>query len=155
MFDNTIVVTCYYQLSKSKHSHLRYQTWMKNMLENVQNFLFVFVGDRENEEYILRLRGSLPIKTFIKPFTKLKMYQKMQVWNQQWRDLDPEAHVHNPNLYVLWNEKLEFLRLAKEFVAPINPIWYIWMDIGSFRLNDHKSIQNIMMSFKLVFLQFF
>lgn len=132
MHKDTLVVSCYYQLHKSKHSHEKYQQWMKNMLENVQNNMFVFVGDKHNETYVRSLRGSLPIQTLVLPFTELKMYQYMNIWNIQWKNLDPEKNIHNPNLYIIWNEKIEFLAKAKQ-MTETKYVWYMWMDIGSFR----------------------
>lgn len=125
------IVTAYYKFP-SKHSHDKYNEWMRNMLENLVSPIVIFT-DVETKDQIedYRKRYMHITDIIIKPFNELLMYKYLSVWNQQ-LELDPEKHIHNTNLYIIWNEKLNFVKLAKDRNV-FNSQWFLWMDIGCFR----------------------
>ena len=47
-------------------------------------------------------------------------------------NIDPEKHIHNVNLYKIWNEKINFLKIASD-LYPLNDDYYVWTDIGIIR----------------------
>ena len=44
------LVSCYYQLKQSKHSHYKYDVWIKNLLLNLVGAnIIIFVGQKEKD----------------------------------------------------------------------------------------------------------
>lgn len=131
------IVTAYYKLTKSKHGHNTYLYWMQNMLENMRNPLIIFT-DSENYEFIKQFRSySSNNATFyiIKDFSQLKMNNSHYNWDQQ-LELDPEKDIHSKELYIIWNEKLNFIKEAC-CINPFKSDWFVWLDIGSCRNRDY------------------
>jgi hypothetical protein len=125
-------VTCYYNLNnKSKYDHTTYITWMKNFLNYLNCYLVVYT-DNENYELIKEFRKQHIDKTkiIIKDFNKLFMYDYTD-WNKQ-MELDPEKNIHSKELYIIWNEKTNFIKETYK-LNPFNTDWYTWLDIGSCR----------------------
>jgi hypothetical protein len=54
----------------------------------------------------------------------------MNIWKEHLK-VDPEKHIHNENLYIIWNEKFNFVNEAKGIIK--NAEWYAWFDIGCMR----------------------
>lgn len=140
-----VVVTCYYKLPHSKHTHQSYEVWMKNMLENLLCPIVIFVGDRNTFENVSRMRVNFPsamTEVIVLPLPNLRMEMYMNNWKYQWKNMDPEQNIHNPSLYILWNEKIEFMTKAKSVYSKKDlvsqPLWYMWMDIGSFRCRQSE-----------------
>ena len=52
-------------------------------------------------------------------------------WNSQYA-LDPEKNIHNPDLYKVWNEKINFMKIVTE-MYPMENNYYVWADIGIVR----------------------
>jgi hypothetical protein len=136
MNENLTAVTCYYNLdNKSKYDHHTYITWMKNFLNNLNCYLVIYT-DNENYQLIkeLRIQYMDRTKIIIKNFDKLFMYYYTD-WNYQ-LELDPEKNIHSKELYIIWNEKTNFIKETYK-LNPFNTDWYIWLDIGSCRNRQH------------------
>ena len=123
-----LIVTAYYRFP-SKHSSHSYDEWMKNFLTTIDNPLLVFC-EEESVAKITQWRAAFPTKTwiFVLPFRNLHC-QKID-WQKDWKR-DVEQKIHNPNLYIIWNEKAAFLHRAMLLHAQYD--FYMWCDIGCFR----------------------
>jgi hypothetical protein len=123
------IVTAYYRF-ESKHSTEKYLEWMENMLSNIACPMVIFCDvDSAIQIAEFRKKHTEITKQIILPFEQLKT----QKYN--WPDhlaLDPEKNIHNPNLYMIWNEKFHFLRSAIT-LDPFHSDWFMWSDIGCFR----------------------
>jgi hypothetical protein len=71
--------------------------------------------------------------------------------------MDMEKHVHNPNLYIIWNEKTKFVMdaIGNNF---FDTNYFCWCDIGYFRDDNYHSknfptLTNITQKNKLYILQ--
>lgn len=126
------IVSAYYTLKESKYSIGKYRKWMRNFLCNIQMPLVIFT-DCKSVGYILKLRRNYLKKTYVivKDFTLLREYSRFNTWKEQYK-LDSEQCYHNPSLYVIWNEKMHFMKQVSDS-NPYNSEWFIWMDMGAFR----------------------
>lgn len=122
---------------------------MKNLLKNVFATMVIFVGDEKtgNKMRIIRENANHPSdKTIVKvvPMKDFSTFKYQTTWKTQWATLDPEKHIHNPQLYMIWNEKVNFIKEAASMNMNMNmdgvdhpsldsPKWYLWLDIGCFR----------------------
>lgn len=134
----TTIVTCYFQLRQSKQNHHQYQTWMENMLK-IRNEMIIFCDHLSQsliKEY--RTKFGLMDKTHIIPidFFEFYTYKYYTVFHKH-QELDHELHIgHNPLLYMIWNEKSNFLLQASK-LNPFQSNYFLWVDIGCFRNPSH------------------
>lgn len=125
---NHTIVTAYYKLTKSKHGHENYMKWMTNLLGNVKSNMVIFT-DKKNLEILLNLvkecrEDYLKNTIFvIKEFSELKMYNYIEDWEKQ-IELDPERKIHSKELYIIWNNKIDFIKQAANS-NHFNSNWYI------------------------------
>jgi hypothetical protein len=138
------IVSCYYQLKKSKHSPEKYDGWIKNLLLNVNNPIIIFVGSAE-EPYIrtiidqninININKSqyvLIVKN-LNEFPLVKDYET-DFWLQQ-ETMDPNPKCgRGQDCYKIWNSKFYFLKEAIE-LNPFNTDKFVWNDIGNIRGNS-------------------
>jgi len=127
------IVTCYYR-SPAKHSNANYDQWMHNFLTTVKNPMVIFC-DEESFEQITALRATLEdiTKIYILPLDETVCGRSTidAIWAKDWQR-DIERAIHNPNLYIIWNEKSMFVfrAMARD---PFNTEFFCWCDIGCFR----------------------
>ncbi|CEM24706.1 unnamed protein product [Vitrella brassicaformis CCMP3155] len=122
-FSNTTIVTAYFELPFSKHSHEEYDEWMRPML-SIRNEMVIFY-DRTSVPKIRRMRKGLMDKTLIIQ----ERFRDFYVWrhhNQFVRSHDqflntsyfgkrkPLATLHSPELYMIWHEKVNHLKRAMD-----------------------------------------
>lgn len=134
------IVTCYYQ-SDAKHSLESYRQWMTNFLTTVDNEMIIFC-DQESFAYISEVRKPFEEKTHIYVFPMEEMYCAYPHYVEYWKkDLqrDVERHIHNINLYMIWNEKSMFVHRAMT-VNPFETDFFMWCDIGCFRSPEELSL---------------
>ena len=131
------VVTAYYRM-KSKFCHEQYLRWMRNFLENSGCKLVIYT-DKSNVSLMETMRKDHRDNTriVVKEFEDLRMYKKMDIWERHLSTLDPERSIHSKELYVIWNEKSEFMKDAIERDY-FQSEYYIWMDIGAFRCRENR-----------------
>lgn len=126
------VVTAYYKFP-SKHSAESYESWMQNML-SLDCPMVIFTDD-ENADKIRAYRGDKMLKTLIwvMPLSDCFYAQEpfLKTWEQHWK-MDYERSIHNPNLYIIWNEKTMFVQKVIER-NPFGSEFFCWCDIGCFR----------------------
>lgn len=125
------IVTCYFKLDVSKASHELYSEWMKNMLAN--NNPMVIFCDHHSAPVIKELRPNNDnTKIIVMSYEDFYCYKYVTVFVQHTR-IDPEKRVgHSIPLYLIWNEKSNFLKRAVE-LNPFSTDYFLWVDIGCFR----------------------
>ena len=130
------IVTAYFNIPKSKANHKTYKGWMKNML-SIQNRMVIFC-DTSSFELIRGLRKGNPCPTIIieTKFEEFHCYKYIDIFRAQ-HAIDHENNIHSVELYLIWNEKSNFMKRAvieieKMFRLPHNDK-FVWCDIGCFR----------------------
>jgi hypothetical protein len=137
------IVTAYFNIPKSKANHETYQVWMENMLA-IQNRMIIFC-DASSFELIKSLRENNPCPTIIiqTKFEEFHCYKYVDIFKAQ-HEIDHERSVHSVELYLIWNEKSNFLKRATEieklFYEPHNTK-FVWCDIGCFRMPNERFIK--------------
>ena len=136
-YKNTIV-TAYFELSKSKHSTSKYDTWMGNML-SLQDAMVIFTSpDLVSKIESLRAHAMNRTKIISMKLSDTMMMSKysMGFWKNQFTK-DPEKY-HSPELYIIWQEKTNFLKRAKD-LNPFGSDFLAWVDIGFFRNKKYNN----------------
>jgi hypothetical protein len=123
-----LIVTAYYQFP-SKHSLVSYDQWMKNFLMTISNPMLIFC-DAASEERIKQYRAAFMKTTWIFVLPLEKLHCSSIDWNKDWQR-DTERGIHNPNLYIIWNEKSLFVYRAMVLQPHFD--YYMWCDMGCFR----------------------
>lgn len=133
------IVTCYYRFP-SKHSFEEYDQWMTNFLTTVETPMVIYT-DGQSIEKIKRLRQWAEDKTIIidRPFNTTFCAQEkyMEYWIKDWQR-DYEKQIHNPRLYIVWNEKSKFVEEVMQ-ANYFNTEYFCWCDIGCFRTQENLS----------------
>jgi glycosyltransferase involved in cell wall biosynthesis len=130
LYDNTTcVVTAYYPLSKSKHSTAAYKTWYTNFFRAVTAPVICFCAPEMEAEF--RNLAGPNVRIVIREFGSFPMMSTVQMekW-RTWHLIDPERHIHSPELYAVWATKPDFVLEAMRLYEVPN---YVWCDIGCFR----------------------
>ena len=129
---STTIVTAYFKLPKAKASHKQYETWMSNMLA-IDNDMIIFC-DAKMMDTIVRFREGKLDKTHIveTSFHDFYCYRYANYFLEHSK-MDREVAIgHNMFLYMIWNEKSNFLKRAIE-LDPFKSDYFLWTDIGCFR----------------------
>lgn len=131
------LVTSWY-IVKSKFNIELYQSWMKNMLSNVNNYKLVIFTNNESkwvfEEFIC---DNPNIQVKILDWEEFYGYK----YYDDWIENHTQNHLLNNTdwkLNMLWNEKIHFVRrvIEKNNNNNTENEWYGWCDIGYFRGNQ-------------------
>lgn len=132
--DDITIVSALFSLKKNKYNSMDiYKFWGSNLLCNL-NKNFVIFTDEENYDFICSLRtNDLKEKTRI---IKMKiedfyMYKHLEYLEKDFIR-DHENHIQNVDLYLIWNEKLNFVKKAIDFNF-FNTSYYAWCDFGCVR----------------------
>lgn len=128
----TTIVSAYFKLPISKTTHDNYVLWMKNMLL-IDNPMVIFC-DKESEEMILFFRKEKIEKTklIITSFSEFYCFKYIEHFNKHCKKDEEVKLGHNVNLYMIWNEKTNFLKRAIEYNF-FHSEYFLWVDIGCFR----------------------
>jgi len=129
-------VTAYFNIPKSKANHETYKGWMENMLA-IQNRMIIFC-DASSVELIQSLRENNPCPAIIiqTKFEEFHCYKYIDIFRVQY-EIDHEKDMHSVELYLIWNEKSNFLKRAIEIEKLFNEPHsnkFVWCDIGCFRM---------------------
>lgn len=129
----TTVVTAYYPVGTRKHSREEYQVWYRNFFKCVTADVVCFCPPEFESEFKSLARTNHRI--IVREFNSFDMMSPsmMNVWNT-FHLIDPERHIHSPELYAVWAAKQEFVRNAMKITS--SDI-YVWCDIGCFRSIRH------------------
>lgn len=137
------LVTAYFEVP-SKHSSGEYMSWMEN-IASVKDPMVIFTTKdkvhlfREFRSHALNttlivpmgLHDTLVVKEFGTEFWKLQ------------QGIDPEKRIHqSPLLYVIWNEKTNWLLTASE-INPFGSDFFAWIDVGYLRDQKYNGLQLI------------
>jgi hypothetical protein len=130
------VVTAYYPI-RSKFPTQRYLDWASTFLK-IKSPIVVFT-ESQMVESILARRGNLPIHIVTIPFYELdtwKLYQERWIEHSH---MDPERHIHSPELYAIWAQKAFFVERAIQLNV-FDTDYFFWCDIGAFRDPNVSSV---------------
>ena len=131
-----LLVSAFYPLSKSKHSHEDYSVWLSRYLSRVSTHIYFFAPP-DIEPVIRKLRGDLPMTlntTYASPYD-IPPLAGMQGVYESMHALDPEKDIHSPELYAVWTSKSFFLDegLRNMEESGVKYDYAFWNDAGSFR----------------------
>jgi hypothetical protein len=132
------IVSCYYQLNQSKHTHDEYDIWIKNLLLNlVGTNIIIFVGQKEKEyiQQITQQNATIKCLLIIKELEDLPLSKKYGADFWRWQEnIDPQLLKigRGQDCYKLWNSKFHFLKEAIN-LNPFGSDKFIWNDIGNVR----------------------
>jgi predicted nucleic acid-binding Zn ribbon protein len=118
------VISHYFELKKSKHSHNDYLVWLRNFFLSVTCPLIIFTDSQSSLKDLIALRKP-PTTLYITDsiWTIMKENELIRKRNYTYnyqniqQSIDREKHYHNPNLYALWNLK----SFISDKVAQENP----------------------------------
>jgi len=133
------VVTCYYRFP-SKHRYDEYDAWSRRFLTAVDTPMVIFC-DAESAPRLaaLRDRPSTEGKTRVIVLPLEQTRCGRAPWVVDASRLDPEAAIHTPSLYVVWNEKAAFVaRVMAE--NPFATDAFAWCDIGCVRADPPPGV---------------
>lgn len=124
------VVTAYYDM-KSKYDTSSYRQWIRLFLETCSCHL-IFFTDEEFGKFVWKHREQYKDRTkvIIVPKSEWSSSKNFSqaFWERQY-EKDPEKNIHSIDLYKIWYEKKEFVKMA----IRINP-WghtdFVWTDAG-------------------------
>jgi len=105
----------------------------------MQDAMVIFTTPEE-VDIIKKLRGNVSGKTVVVTMhlnqTRMLTYYNRTFWEVQ-HSKDNESTFHNENLYVIWNEKIEFLKKTVD-VNPFMSDFFAWIDFGYVRNTLHN-----------------
>lgn len=130
--NKTTIVTAYFQI-KSKRTHETYLKWMNNLLAKIETNMVIFT-DIQSYSLIYNIRKPYLkfTKIIITNFENFKSYKYFEYFKKHYDDLDLEKNIHNPYLYMIWAEKVHFVKHCIDNNY-FNSLYYFWCDIGSLR----------------------
>lgn len=106
--------------------------WIRNFLPRIPCYLYIFTSKASVAALRKIRKRYLNQTTFtVKEFNQLKEYSRVDLWKEQ-QSKDTEKKIHTPELYIVWNEKINMVMEAIS-ANIFNSEYFIWCDIGSFR----------------------
>ena len=126
------VVTAYFDFPIKKNSTHSYLNWIKNFLPNTDAYMIIFT-DEKSRDMISNLRKNYEEKTKIikTELTDFYCHKYMDYWDKDF-NRDHENSYHHQYLYMIWNEKSNFLNVSINY-NPFDTEFYMWCDIGMVR----------------------
>lgn len=136
---NTTIASAYFDLhSQSRHPSADYALWMSNFFKEVQAPMVVFT-DHETMPSLLRMRHGKPTKVYVYSslwnISRVGVHRDAYITSQH--SMNPEKHIHIPEMYMIWNSKWEMLSITAKLNYYDTP-YFMWVDAGSFRQADHN-----------------
>lgn len=132
----TTIVSCYYELPKSKHSLREYLRWISNFLQNVDTPIIMF-GEGQSLEFMKQVRTQAGLQdkffTIEKPFSSLKF--SSPEWIRKWEEQVKKSNfpqLHNQELFRIWANKSFFVEEAIQ-KNPFGSEIFAWCDAGCWR----------------------
>ena len=134
--ENLTLVTALYKI-KSKRSFYFYQQWINNFLKINKPVIF-FIDPKISETIKSKRSSKFKNKT---KWIELEMkefytYKKYLKYFKETNLIDKERY-HTVELYLVWAEKIVFLKKAIED-NPFNSTCFYWIDAGYFRERSYK-----------------
>jgi hypothetical protein len=137
----TTIISAFYPM-KSKHSIEKYKSWMANFLQIPAAMVIFTTEEFFFEIYNLRKDFLDRTQVLVRPFDSFAMTcpAMRTFWEKQW-SIDPEKHIHTPELYAVWALKQEFVRIIVN-QNPYRSQWFVWCDIGIQRYPELQHFYN-------------
>jgi lipopolysaccharide biosynthesis glycosyltransferase len=126
------IVTCYYHVGKSKHSNDQYRSWFTNFF-TIKSKIVLFTDSATRDEFFLRTPQNVVVVVTELDSVSVAHYD----WENEY--LKDREKYHSPELYIIWNEKTNFVRLAIKHKYQPTTTHYFWVDIGCFRDSEAVS----------------
>lgn len=143
--DNITLVTAYFKMS-NKYNDSLYIEWIERFLKNYQKNIVIFTSI-ESFYFIQELRKDFKDRTVI-ILSSIESFYVYKYYDYFVKDYnrDIEKSYHNPDLFLIWNEKLKFVEKAIK-LNPFNSSYFMWCDIGMIREDNYikylKTFPNI------------
>ena len=144
MLSETTIITSFYPLTKSKYDIGKYRAWIQNFCK-IPSAVVIFTDEVYALEIYQWRKEFLELtQIIVKPFDSFAMTcpSMMSLWMDQWQ-IDPEKHIHSPELYAIWALKQELVRIVLN-TNRFQSRWFVWCDIG---IQRYSGLQNYYMSF--------
>lgn len=130
------IVSCYYQLEKSKHSVQEYRNWIENFLRHVDQPILMF-GEESTLEAMKQIReeANLGHKFYPIPLPFSECNYSTAEWIMKWNqqlELSNFKHLQGQELFRVWANKSFFVKKAME-VNPFQSNNFVWCDAGCWR----------------------
>jgi len=134
---DTLLVTAYYPLKKSKYSEGTYNQWLSDFFYSVTCPVVFFCPP----EMVDTFKANSNVTFVGRDFHSWDMMKEPQMtkWREWW-NVDRERHIHSPELYAIWAAKQEFVR---EAIKLKESKVYIWCDAGCFRSRRDGSFKHV------------
>jgi hypothetical protein len=104
-------------------------------METVENDVILFT-EKEMEGYF-RSFNKTNVKIIVKELNELYYYRFYDIFKKQW-EIDEYKFMRSPELFIVWYNKLQFIKEASNLSVYDN---YIWCDIGCFRENQYRELR--------------
>ena len=132
------VVSTYFYINKSKHSHQEYKKWIENFLLSVSSPLIIFTDNKSLDKELLELRKALPVTIYyvnshwdiLNDIENKRNKKYIDSYKYIQNSLDPEKNIHSPDLYLIWNTKSYLMNLIAQ-ENPHNSKIFIYTDSGA------------------------
>lgn len=144
MLSETTLVSAFYPITDSKYSIGQYRAWIQNFCK-IPKAMVIFTTEVYSLEIHEWRKEFLPLtQIIVRPFDSFAMTcpSMMDLWMDQW-DLDPENHIHSPELYAVWALKQELVRIVINW-NKFQSKWFVWCDIG---IQRYSALQGFYMDF--------
>jgi hypothetical protein len=133
------VISAYYEM-KSKYTLEDYRRWIEIFLKNNKMYL-IFFTEINLSGFISECRRGYEDRTTIIILPREEWVAntyEQKVWDAL-HTIDPEKEIHNPELYKVWFEKIEFVRRGIQ-LNPYGHDDFLWVDAGICRKESLKRI---------------
>lgn len=135
------VVSAFYPTKTKKWNRSQYNEWIRNFLESVPCHL-IFFTDKETSPFIEECRKNHEDRTAIilcerEEWVANKNFPP-NFWENQWK-IDTEQNIHCPDLYKIWYEKKEFVKIAIQ-LNPFQSQDFVWCDAGVMRYPEMRNM---------------
>jgi hypothetical protein len=133
-----IFSTCWY-LFKAKFDPTVFQTWIHNMLSNVNNYYLVVYTDEASISFIRPYESNPRIKIIKKPMEEFYNYKYREQWIQNHMNNHTLREKVDWRVNMLWSEKIHFVEQTIndgyfiDCIKDQDTIKHGWCDIGYFR----------------------
>ena len=128
---DTTIVTAYYKLGElSKYSDRVYRRWNRNFFK-LKDAMVIFTNLQTLPALKSLRRSTASCTLFVVQDLANTYTASLASWYKQ-HNLDPEKRIHSAELYIIWNEKSEWLGMVAE-KNPFNSTHFFWADAGQFR----------------------
>ena len=127
---DNITIVCGYWDVHNKHGKDQYNKWFENALSI--NARYIFFCDKSDIDYIKSFRKNY--NTVFIEYPTNNFYSQ-QFYDEKW--FDP-THIPSAKLGMIWHEKINLIKLAKEYDGENATDFYIWIDAGMYIYREKK-----------------